>query len=92
MNGAVGVAYLRPGPQRPPSPPRMTLEEAEDRLADIDGRLEGCECRPFSQRLHDYEGCIAGEWYGFCSSDNCYGMCEPMGPCGCPCHEETPPT
>lgn len=29
------------------------------------------------------EGCINGDWYGFCANEDCYGGCEYQGPCGC---------
>lgn len=31
------------------------------------------------------EGCISGTWYGYCSSEYCYGMCELLGDCDCDC-------
>ena len=40
---------------------------------------------------NDMAGCINGDWYGLCPSENCYGLCEYEGRCDCECHA-TPPT
>ncbi len=49
-------------------------------------------CETCDRRMHDRaddygEGCIGGTIYGFCSSDNCYGLCDSYGYCPCTCHE-----
>jgi len=36
----------------------------------------------------DVEGCIDGTVYGFCSSDDCYGLCDDLGRCDCECHRD----
>ena len=32
---------------------------------------------------NDEEGCSAGDWYGYCGSSDCYGLCDYQGKCGC---------
>jgi hypothetical protein len=51
---------------------------------DDAGRVDGCECGPDGRG--EAEGCIGGIWYGYCSSDYCYGLCVDQGRCDCPCH------
>jgi hypothetical protein len=46
-------------------------------------RVRGCCAECYGD---DEEGCIAGDWYGMCSSPDCYGLCEYEGRCGCGCH------
>lgn len=43
------------------------------------------ECQNCNEWETGY-GCINGTRYGFCSSEDCYGMCEDLGQCGCECH------
>lgn len=47
--------------------------------------IRGCCIKCYG---NEDEGCIEGRWYGLCSSENCYGLCEFEGPCGCECHAE----
>lgn len=33
------------------------------------------------------EMCIEGTIYGYCTSDQCGGACDPVGSCPCLCHK-----
>lgn len=44
------------------------------------------ECRRCSAWFSLERGCINGAWYGYCSEDECSGLCEVKGMCGCSCH------
>lgn len=34
----------------------------------------------------DIEACIHGTVYGECGNENCGGVCDNLGTCGCPLH------
>jgi hypothetical protein len=43
----------------------------------------GCECP-----VNDSDACIAGTVYVPCDNENCGGVCEMAGTCGCPLHAD----
>ena len=43
----------------------------------------GCECQ-----VNDSDACIAGTVYVPCDNENCGGVCEVAGTCGCPLHAD----
>jgi hypothetical protein len=49
-------------------------------------KIPGCECM-FDINVDN--GCIGGDWYGYCDSELCYGFCEYMGECPCDCHNSS---
>jgi hypothetical protein len=50
--------------------------------------VDKCETCDLDLHNHyDMEACIDGNYYGPCSAENCYGVCELSGYCPCSCHE-----